>query len=131
MPAPLDLRSTTSDVYYDPYDVDINADPYPVFKRLREEAPLYYNEEYDFFAVSRFDDVERGLRDRDTFISGPGRRPRADQGRHRDAAGDRASSRTRRRTPSTAACCRGCSHPSKVAALEPQMRKLCADAWTR
>ena len=57
---------------YDPYDVAINADPYPVFRRLREEAPLYYNEQYDFFAVSRYEDVERGLVDRDTYISGRG-----------------------------------------------------------
>ena len=62
----------TTDVYYDPYDVDIDADPYPVFRRLREEAPLYYNEPYDFFAVSRFDDVERGLVDAATYISGRG-----------------------------------------------------------
>jgi cytochrome P450 len=61
-----------SDVYYDPYDVDIIANPYPVFRRLREEAPLYYNARYDFYAVSRFDDVERGLLDRETFISGRG-----------------------------------------------------------
>src|SRR5205823_2488984 len=60
------------DLYYDPYDIGINADPYPVFKRLREEAPLYYNDRHDFFAVSRYDDVERGLRDRETFISGRG-----------------------------------------------------------
>jgi hypothetical protein len=32
----------TSDVYYDPYDVDMYADPYPALRRLREEAPLYY-----------------------------------------------------------------------------------------
>lgn len=57
---------------YDPYDAEINADPYPVFRRLRDEAPLYYNEVHDFFAVSRYDDVERGLRDRGTFISGRG-----------------------------------------------------------
>jgi hypothetical protein len=50
--------TSRSDVYYDPYDVDIHADPYPVFRRLREEAPLYYNEVYNFYAVSRFDDVE-------------------------------------------------------------------------
>ena len=61
----------TTDVYYDPYDVEINADPYPAFRRLREEAPLYYNEQYDFFAVSRYDDVERGLVD-ETYISGRG-----------------------------------------------------------
>jgi cytochrome P450 len=59
-------------VYYDPYDVDIDADPYPVFRRLREEAPLYYNEKYEFYALSRYDDVERGLVDRDTNISGRG-----------------------------------------------------------
>jgi len=63
---------TTTDVYYDPYDVDIYADPYPVFRRLREEAPIYYNERHDFYAVSRFDDVERGLTDRETYISGRG-----------------------------------------------------------
>src|SRR6266702_7155960 len=64
--------TTGSDVYYDPYDVEIDADPYPVFRRLREEAPLYHNDKYDFYALSRFDDVERGLVDRETYISGRG-----------------------------------------------------------
>jgi cytochrome P450 len=59
-------------VDYDPYDVEINADPYPVFRRLREEKPLYYNEQYDFFAVSRYEDVERGLVDHKNYISGRG-----------------------------------------------------------
>src|SRR5215831_5383557 len=61
-----------SDVYYDPYDFDIDIDPHPVWKRLRNEAPLYYNEKYDFFALSRHDDLARVLNDRDTFISGKG-----------------------------------------------------------
>ena len=61
-----------SDVYYDPYDVEINADPYPIYRRLREEAPLYYNEPYDFFAVSRFDDVTRGFLDPGAHPSGRG-----------------------------------------------------------
>jgi cytochrome P450 len=64
--------TSPSDVYYDMYDVEINADPYPVYRRLREEAPLYYNDVHDFYAVSRFDDVERGLLDPQTFISGRG-----------------------------------------------------------
>jgi cytochrome P450 len=64
--------TNTSGVYYDPYDVDIDADPYPVFRRLREEAPLYYNAKYDFYAVSRYEDVERGVVDTKTFISGRG-----------------------------------------------------------
>jgi cytochrome P450 len=64
--------TNASDVYYDPYDVDIAKDPYPTFRRLRDEAPLYYNEPYDFYAVSRFDDVQRGFLKADTFISGKG-----------------------------------------------------------
>ncbi len=60
------------DVYYDPYDVDIIADPYPVYRRMREEVPLYYNEMHDFYALSRHEDVERGLLNAATFMSGKG-----------------------------------------------------------
>ena len=66
------MTTTSADVYYDPYDFEIDTDPYPVFRRLREEAPLYYNERYDFYAVSRFDDVERGLVDWKTYSSARG-----------------------------------------------------------
>jgi cytochrome P450 len=59
-------------VYWDPYDVEITANPYPVFRRLCEEAPLYYNDKYDFYALSRFGDIERCLVDRETYISGRG-----------------------------------------------------------
>jgi cytochrome P450 len=62
----------STDLHYDPYDRAIDADPYPVYRRLRDEAPLYYNERYDFFAVSRFDDVQRGLIDRETYSSARG-----------------------------------------------------------
>ncbi|HVN51344.1 MAG TPA: cytochrome P450, partial [Acidimicrobiales bacterium] len=61
-----------AEVYYDPYDFEIDADPYPVWKRLRDEAPLHYNERYDFWALSRFDDVEKALVDWQTYISGKG-----------------------------------------------------------
>jgi cytochrome P450 len=60
------------EIYYDPYDFDIDVDPYPVWKRMRDEAPLYYNEKYDFYAVSRFDDVERCSVDWRTYLSGRG-----------------------------------------------------------
>jgi cytochrome P450 len=63
---------TATEIYYDPYDFDIDADPYPVWKRMRDEAPLYYNEQHDFYAVSRFDDVERCSVDWRTYISGKG-----------------------------------------------------------
>ena len=61
-----------SDVYYDPFSPEIDADPYSVYRRMREEAPLYYNDQHDFYAVSRADDVERVLLDNETFISGRG-----------------------------------------------------------
>ncbi len=61
-----------TDVYYDPYDFEIDDDPYPVWRRLREEAPLYYNEKFDFYALSRFDDVEQGLSDWKTYSSAKG-----------------------------------------------------------
>lgn len=64
--------TTTTDLYYDPYDRAIDADPYPVYRRLRDEAPVYYNEQHDFYAVSRFDDVQRALLDRETYSSGRG-----------------------------------------------------------
>jgi cytochrome P450 len=103
--------SAPHDVYYDPYDVEIDTDPYPVFRRLRDEAPLYYNEKHDFYAVSRFDDVERGLIDWRTFISGRGH-PRAHQGRHRDPAGviifEDPPTHTAHR-----GCCPGCSRPGR------------------
>ncbi|WP_301119992.1 cytochrome P450 [Mycolicibacterium fortuitum] len=64
--------SATQSVYFDPYDVEINANPYPTFARLREESPLYYNEQYDFYALSRFADVNKGLVDHETFSSARG-----------------------------------------------------------
>jgi cytochrome P450 len=63
---------TANQVYYDPWRAGLNADPYPMFKRLRDTAPLYYNEPHDFYALSRFDDVNRALVDYQTFSSAKG-----------------------------------------------------------
>ncbi len=57
------------DLVYDPYDYVIDADPHPVWKRLRDEAPVYYNTEHDFFALSRFADVLHAHLDTATFSS--------------------------------------------------------------
>ncbi len=66
------MTTMDAEVYYDPYDFDIDSDPYPIWKRLRDEQPLYYNRRYDFFAVSRFEDVDRCSIDWETYISGKG-----------------------------------------------------------
>ena len=54
---------TSSDaVVLDPYDYDFHEDPYPIYKRLRDEAPLYHNEALNFWALSRHADVLQGFR---------------------------------------------------------------------
>ena len=63
---------TTDALYWDPYDSRFAADPWPVFRRIREEAPLYYNETHDFYALSRIADIERALTDTETFSSSRG-----------------------------------------------------------
>jgi len=66
------MTTTEPELYYDPFDFEIDSNPYPIWRRMREERPLYYNERYDFYAVSRFDDVERGLVDWGTYSSARG-----------------------------------------------------------
>jgi cytochrome P450 len=114
-----------TDLYYDPYDVGINADPYPVFRRLREEAPLYYNEQHDFYAVSRYAEVERGLVDHQTFISSRGGILELIKAEMEMPPGtlifeDPPVHTIHRRLLSRVFT------PKRVAALEPQMREFCA-----
>jgi cytochrome P450 len=65
-------RTPAAAVHYDPYNVDIDDDPYPTWRRLRDESPLYRNEALDFYAVSLWDDVKPALIDWETYRSGRG-----------------------------------------------------------
>ena len=65
-------QAATNAAYYDPYDFAIDDNPYPIWKRLRDEQPLYYNEKYDFFALSRHEDVERCSKDWRRYSSAKG-----------------------------------------------------------
>ena len=56
----------------DPYDYDFHEDPYPYYKRLRDEAPLYHNEERGFWALSRHSDVHKGFRNSTTLSNRDG-----------------------------------------------------------
>lgn len=55
------------EVQYDPYDSSLHENPFPTFKRLRDEAPIYYNERFDVWALSRHSDVEKALVNWETF----------------------------------------------------------------
>jgi cytochrome P450 len=59
-------------LYWDPYDEDIERDPYETWRRLRDEAPVYRNDKLDFYALSRFADVEAAHREPQTFSSARG-----------------------------------------------------------
>ncbi|MDA8046524.1 MAG: cytochrome P450 [Actinomycetota bacterium] len=59
-------------VEYNPFDHRIVEDVYDVYRRLRNQAPVYYNSEIDFYALSRFDDVMSAHLDPVTFSSAHG-----------------------------------------------------------
>ena len=58
-----------SDLYYDQYDYQIDDDPYPVLKRLRDEAPVWHNAKYNYWLLSRFEDVSNASKDHQTYSS--------------------------------------------------------------
>src|SRR5215212_1039042 len=66
------VTASTSDVILDPYDYHFHEDPYPYYKRLRDEAPLYHNEKLGFWALSRHHDVREGFRNSTTLSNRDG-----------------------------------------------------------
>lgn len=48
---------------FDPYAYDFHEDPYPTYARLRDQAPVYYNSDLDFWALAGHDDVRNAFRD--------------------------------------------------------------------
>ncbi|MCK9900195.1 cytochrome P450 [Frankia sp. Cpl3] len=63
---------TASPIYYDPLDIEIDRTVHDTWRRMREERPVYWNERFRFFALSRFEDVWNGYHDTDTFSSSHG-----------------------------------------------------------
>ena len=57
---------------WDPFDAAAHESPYEIWRTLRDESPIYNNERYGFYALSRFADVERAHRDPATYISSHG-----------------------------------------------------------
>ncbi|MDG2303358.1 MAG: cytochrome P450 [Candidatus Binatia bacterium] len=63
---------TTEAPHWDPYDHGLRIDPYGAWRRLRDDAPVYYNERWNFYALSRFEDVLDASVDTETFSSARG-----------------------------------------------------------
>lgn len=114
-------------VRYDPFSYDIHENPYPVYKRLRDEAPAYYNEEHGFWALSRYDDVRAALLDHATYCSG--------QGFTLEDIGDFALPMMLGMDPPDHTRLRGTINraltPKRVAALEDPLRELARELLGR
>ena len=122
-----DGGSRLTGIYYDPYDYEIDADPYPIWKRMRDEAPLYYNDKYDFYAVTRYADVRDMSVDWHTYSSAYGsvleiiRNPAMLEQIRNMLFEDPPIHDIHRAILSRALT------PRRVSDLEPRVRQLCAD----
>ena len=88
--------STSRVMEYDPFSPEFQADPFPVYRWMRDEAPVFYSEKWNWWALSRFEDVRAAALDPETFLSyegididdtakdqnGPGFLPDVDNPRH-------------------------------------------------
>jgi cytochrome P450 len=63
---------TTSHVVFDPFSNDFFNSPYATYRRMRDEEPVYYSENYDFYALTRHADVAAAIKDSATFSSSRG-----------------------------------------------------------
>ncbi len=66
------MAAVSDELHYNPYAFATHDDPYATYRRMRDEAPAYWNPELKFWALSRFDDVLEAFRDFDTFSSAGG-----------------------------------------------------------
>jgi cytochrome P450 len=108
-------------VYYHPLSRAIFDDPYPVYRQLRDHAPVYYCEEVGMWAISRFEDVWNALRDHETFCSrfGPAIENPDDDGRKYSIV-----SMDPPRHDHLRGILSRLFTPNKIAALEPAVREI-------
>jgi len=109
---------------FDPYGQQFRLDPYPTYARMREQAPVYRNQELDFWALTRYDDVDLALRDHRRFSSVNGALldpslwgPNADKTLSFTAMDPPRHTAMRRLVAAAFS-------PSQMAALEPEVRRI-------
>ncbi len=95
---------TKSKLVFDPFSEEFFNGAWDIYRRMQEEAPVYYNDEYDFYALTRHEDVAAGLKDFETYSSAYG----IDLSMVRSGADGRRS-RSSSWTPPTIATCAACS----------------------
>lgn len=63
---------TKAQVIFDPFSEEFFNNPFDMYRRMRQDAPLYYNEDSDFYALTRHEDVSAALKDHEAFSSSRG-----------------------------------------------------------
>ena len=111
---------------FSPYDPGLHDDPYPVYRRLRDEFPAHHNDDLNFWTFSRYDDVATALRDPKRYISGPGVAvgvdlPEAGPGATAVPLLIMMDGQEHKQLRSLVS---GAFSPRKMAALEPAIRKI-------
>jgi cytochrome P450 len=66
------MSVTKPKVVFDPYSDEFYNNPFDIYRRMREDAPLYYDEKEDFYALTRHEDVAAAFKDFDTYSSARG-----------------------------------------------------------
>jgi cytochrome P450 len=111
-------------VEYSPYAYEVHEDPYPVYRELREQAPLYRNESLGFWALSRHADVLGALKDVALYSNAQGvTLDPAASGAAAEIAMSFLAMDPPRHTRMRALVSRGFT-PRRVAALEPRIREI-------
>jgi cytochrome P450 len=109
---------------YDPYSYELDVDPYPVYGRMQDEQPAYYNERLDFWALTRFDDVLAAFVDWRRFSSARGT---VLELMDKDIAGPLIIFMDPPRQTRVRNLVSKAFTPRSIAELEPQIRKIAAD----
>ena len=110
-------------VHYNPLSRAVQEDPYPVYRQLRDEAPVYHNRDLDIWALSRYDDVLGAMQNPGVFISGQGITiDGIDKGQHHLSNTDDPEHRTMRAPINPYFSARA------IKALEPALRRHAAVA---
>jgi cytochrome P450 len=113
-------------VEYNPFARDTQTNPFPVYRWLRDEAPVYHNAEVGFYALSRFDDVLQAHLDPATFVSSHGVTIEGyDQGQDLLITSDEPRHNWHRKLVSRLFT------PRAIADLEPKVRAIAAEVLDR
>lgn len=117
--------ATATELYWDPFDTALDTAPHEVWRRMRDEQPVYRNDTYDFWALSRFADVEHAHRDVATFSSARGTVLEL-MGHDMASTGQMIFMDPPDHTALRTLVSRAFT-PRRVATLEQRIRRLCAD----